>query len=562
MKSGTFTFLGSANWQLAGQSLSRLAELWLRKPLHEVTVPFGQWQPLLIEHDSQLRQIDPEFCIFCERFEDFLPSAFSQFDETMSPAIEDAFAAYLKVLATAREHLSGVFFIFDLAPTTALSHILNDTVWSTGDRGVNRLVQQLNKQLADWCAGQADCHLLPLSQCLGWFGAEYARPLKYWLIGRFPFSPEFVDALCELVVGAIMVLRGQTARVLVLDLDNTLWGGVIGDDGIGGIALGDDFPGNSYVAIQHAVRSLRAHGVVLALCSKNSEEVAAQAIREHPGMVLRKDDFVACRINWRDKPTNLRELANEIGVGLGSLCLIDDSPYEREAVRQALPEVIVPELPPDPVDWPDFILQLPCFTIFSLTKEDRQRADQYAARARSKQSETLFSSPEEYRRSLGMQMGIDALNEGNRQRILQLISKTNQFNTTTRRHTQQGINQMQAAGAEIFAISLADRFSAREIIGVLILRPSDKQSLEIESFILSCRVLGRGLETGVLAWAGDHARRRGYNWLVGDFIPTERNQPAADLYPRHNFTPLSAGGFVFDLEASRLTMPDWIGVPQ
>jgi len=207
-------------------------------------------------------------------------------------------------------------------------------------------------------------------------------------------------------------------------------------------------------------------------------------------------------------------------------------------------------------------LRLPCFTIFSLTKEDRQRADQYAARARSKQSETLFSSPEEYRRSLEMQMGIDALNEGNRQRILQLIAKTNQFNTTTRRHTQQAIAQMQTAGAEVFAISLADRFSAREIIGVLILQPRDKQSLEIESFILSCRVLGRGLETGVLAWAGDHARRLGYSRLFGDFIPTDRNQPAADLYPSHGFTPLSAGSFALDLEASRLAMPDWFEVLQ
>jgi FkbH-like protein len=562
MKSGNFTFLGSANWQLAGQSLIRQGELWLNESLQEVPVPFGQWRSLLIEHDSQLRQADPEFCIFCERFEDFLPSAFSGFDETMGPAIEDAFAAYLKMLTTTREHLSGVFFIFDLAPAKALSHLLCDTVWSTGEQGVHALVQRLNRQLADWCASQADCYLLPLSQCLGWFGAEFARPLKYWQVGRFPYSPEFVDALCELVIGAIMVLRGKTSRVLVLDLDNTLWGGVIGDDGIAGIELGDDYPGNSYVAIQHAARSLRAHGVVLALCSKNSEMIAEQAIREHPSMVLREDDFVVRCINWQDKPTNLRDLAAEIGVGLGSLCLIDDSPYEREAVRQTLPEVIVPELPSDPAEWPDFIVRLPCFAMFSLTQEDRERASYYAARTRSLQSEALYTSQEDYRRSLGMQLGIHALDEGNRRRILQLIAKTNQFNTTTRRYTQQDIASMQAAGAEVFAISLADRFSAREIIGVLILIPQDRQILAIDSFILSCRVLGRGMEAGVLAWVSDHARRCGYSKLVGVFIPTERNQPAADLYPSQGFTPLSEGGFALDIGESCLTMPDWFEVIQ
>ena len=557
MNKGHFALLGSANWQLAGESLTRQAEIWLREEIHEIAVPFGQWRSWVIELDSLLRRNDPEFCLFCERFEDLLPSAFSQFDDSMAPALESAFAAYLQTLTAARDRLSGVFLVFDLAPVRALFHALSDTVWSTGP-GVNPLVQSLNRQLASWCASHQDCYLLPVSQYLEWFGAEFARPLKYWQVGRFPYSPEFVEGFCELVIRALVALRGKTTRVVVLDLDDTLWGGVVGDDGIGGIRLGGDYPGNSYTAIQHAVRSLRAHGIMLALSSKNSEEIAMAAIRNHPGMVLQESDFIARRINWRDKPSQLRELAAEIGVGLSSLCLIDDSPYEREAVRQALPDVIVPEMPDDPAEWADFLVRLPCFAMFALTAEDRARAGQYAARRQALESKANFASQDEYRRSLGMQFGVHGWDAGNRQRILQLIAKTNQFNTTTRRHTQQEIDRLQAEGGEVYAISLADRFSAREIVGVVILVPQSGQTLAIESFILSCRVLGRGLETGVLAWVSKRARGCGYAQLVGEFLPTERNRPAADLYSRHGFTPIPGVGFALDLEGSAVAMPEWL----
>lgn len=555
----SFAFLGSANWQLAAEYLQERApqvwgDAWQALPL-----PFGQYRTQLIDEQSILRQNAPDILIFCERIEDLLPEAYGQYSPSQEALIRQHFADYLACLSDARQRLRGTFFVFDFAPVRAFVQALEDTAYRQ-HASLTRLVFELNSQLAEFCAGLPDCHILPLSACVQRVGSEQAWSLKYWALGRFPYTPAFSDELVECLLSAQQVLLGKTARVLVLDLDNTLWGGVIGDDGLTGIQLGPDYPGNLHVAIQHVAKALRERGVVLALCSKNTEAIALEAIESHPGMILRKDDFLIRKINWQPKADNLREISAEIGVGLASLCFIDDSPYEREAVRAALPEVFVPELPEDPVEWADFIAWAPCFAHFTLTQEDRERAERYQARQQVLAAQGQFSSREDYWRSLEMQLFFTSLRDTNRQRVLQLISKTNQFNTTTRRHGENEIAALLAEGAQVLAISLADRYAAREIIGVLILRPTSTQTLEIETFLLSCRVLGRSVETGVLGWAASFAVQQGYAELHGLFVGTERNQPAAPLYPEHGFTALPDGQYRYDLKDQSLAVPDWFEV--
>lgn len=559
-------FLGSANWQLAAEYLAeRVSAAW-GTGWGVLDVPFGQYHLQLSDPLSALRQSQPAVVVFAERIEDFLPAPYAQFSLADESRLRQRVKEYLASIRQARELLQGTFFVLDLALARPLVQGLAEQAYRQAP-SLERLLLECNQQLAECCAALPDCHVLPLSNCLRQMGTEQAWSFKYWALGRFPYAPVFTDKLVECLLAAAQTLRGQSARVLVLDLDNTLWGGVIGDDGLGGIALGNDYPGAIYVAMQHVAKAWQERGVVLALCSKNTEAVALEAIERHPAMVLRKDDFLIRKINWQSKVDNLREISAEIGVGLASLCFIDDSPYERAAVRSALPQVLVPELPEDVAEWPDFVAQLPCLSYFALTQEDRERAARYQARQQVLAAQQEFSSREDYWRSLQMQLFFEPLADTNRQRVLQLIVKTNQFNTTTRRHREAEIAALCAAGAQVWALGLADRYAAREVIGVLIVCPRDQHSLEIESFILSCRVLGRSVEHGVLAWALAWARQQGYQRLYGVFTPTERNHPAASVYTEHGFTRVEAPLgeeegqlFVCELASAALAMPTWFEV--
>jgi len=288
------------------------------------------------------------------------------------------------------------------------------------------------------------------------------------------------------------------------------------------------------------------------------------AFARHPAMKLKLDDFAARRINWDPKPANIAALAEELGLGISALCFVDDSPYERAEVRRALPGLIVPEMPADVSLWPAFLLSSPWFAYARLTPEDLKRARQYQVRARIQAEAVSFSNKEDFWRSLEMTLGFRRMGDLNRKRVVQLLAKTNQFNTTTRRHGETDLARLEGEGAEVFAVSLADKYSQDEIIGVVILGwPGGTDgSAEIESFLLSCRVLGRSVESGILGWICARARARGYARLRAPFIETPRNQPAAGVYPAHGFARGSDGVFILDLEKNPVAIPPWFKVTE
>jgi FkbH-like protein len=277
---------------------------------------------------------------------------------------------------------------------------------------------------------------------------------------------------------------------------------------------------------------------------------------------LRRDDFVLAKINWKDKADNIRELADEIGVGLSSICVIDDSPYEREAIRRMLPGVIVPELPDDLTQWPAFLLDHPYLGSLRLTKEDHERAHRYRVRAHIQKEAAGFSDKEDFWRSLGMNLHFHVLSDANQQRVLQLLSKTNQFNTTTRRYGEADLIRIRQEGGVAIPVGLSDKYCEREIVGVLVLLPSGEQAtaLAIDSFLLSCRVLGRNVETGILGWICRYAKDRGYRFLEGWFSATDRNQPASGVYRDAGFTDAGAGRWLLDLGSAAVAVPEWFAV--
>jgi len=355
-------------------------------------------------------------------------------------------------------------------------------------------------------------------------------------------------------------LRGQPAKCLVLDLDGTLWGGVVGEVGVGGIDLGDAYPGRSYLRFQRALLGLRDRGVLLAINSKNNPADVDEVFASHPDMVLSPEDFAATRVNWQPKPENMVAIAEELSIGLDSLVFFDDNPAERLAMRQALPEVTTIEVPADPSQHASVILGCGLFDRLAVTDEDRNRAEMYRQQAARKDLERSTGSLEGYLASLEMQAELRPVDELSFRRVLDLLAKTNQFNVTTPRYNAQELQALvHDESAAVFTLRVTDRFGDNGIVGVLILRASDRAV--IDTLLLSCRVIGRAVETALLAFAAEWAAQRSLAELDATFIATKKNGPAADVFARHGFQEIGTPGtdgashWRLALEDSKLSWP-------
>ena len=373
---------------------------------------------------------------------------------------------------------------------------------------------------------------------------------RYWHLSKQAVSLQALPLLARHLTAIIAANLGLARKCLVLDLDNTLWGGVIGEDGLTGINLGGDHVGESFIAFQEAIRLLKQKGVVLAVCSKNNEADAREPFERHPEMRLKLDDFAVFTANWEPKPDNLRRIAQSLNIGLDALVFVDDNPAECAAVRQALPEIDVLELPADPAHYARTLWDYLGFESATLTAEDAARTDQYRARAAVTQLEQGVGSVEELWESLDMQATIAPFNELDLPRIVQLIGKTNQFNLTTRRYNQAQIESFVRNPACIhFTLRLRDRFAEHGLVSLLI-AVRQGQTFEIDTWLMSCRVIGLSVEQSMLAHLCQQAAGGGVTRLRGLYLPTAKNGLVKDLYAKLGFV-LSGerdGGAVWDYE--------------
>jgi len=352
--------------------------------------------------------------------------------------------------------------------------------------------------------------------------------------------------------------QGRSFKCLVLDLDNTVWGGVIGDDGMEGIELGQGSPlGEAYVAFQDYARELSRRGVILAVCSKNDEANATEPFEKHPDMVLRRGDIASFVANWSDKAGNIRAIAEELNIGLDSLVFIDDNPFERNLVRQELPMVAVPEVSDDPTTYPVALADAGYFEGLAVTDEDRERTSQYHGnKARDALKASVTDLPA-YLRGLEMELIARPFDRVGLQRIVQLINKSNQFNLTTRRYTDEDVIAVMAdPDAFGLQLRLLDRFGDNGVIAIVIGRLQPNKDLLIDTWLMSCRVLGRQVEPTALNLIARNATRLGARRLVGEYIPTEKNGMVKDHYAKLGFTVMEtdpAGGSraVLDLAGYR-----------
>lgn len=369
-------------------------------------------------------------------------------------------------------------------------------------------------------------------------GSENWFDERQWHVAKLPFSQECVPLYADHLLRLVAASTGMARKCLVLDLDNTLWGGVVGDDGIEGLVLGPgDATGEAFLAVQRVAGWLQSRGVLLAVCSKNDDAVARAAFRDHPDMLLRLEDIAVFQANWHDKATNLRAIAAALSIGTDSLVLLDDSPAERALVRAELPEVAVPELPPDPADYPAVLLAAGYFESLGFTAEDRARAGHYRADARRAALASSCVDMEAYLASLDMTIRFAPFDAVGRSRIAQLTNRSNQFNLTTRRRDEASIAALESrADAFTLQVRLSDRFGDNGMIGVVVCIASGSDWL-IDTWLMSCRVLNRRVEEAVLDVLAASASDRGITRLVGLYIPTDRNGMVKDHYARLGFRP-------------------------
>ena len=364
---------------------------------------------------------------------------------------------------------------------------------------------------------------------------EWHDPVQ-WNLGKFSFSQRAVPLYAEWLCRLIAASKGKSRKCLVLDLDNTLWGGVIGDDGLHGVVLGQGSPvGEAYLAIQKTALMLRDRGIILAVSSKNDDETARKMFREHPEMLLREDHIAVFQANWQDKASNLCAIAESLNIGIDSLVLLDDNPAERQQVRLALPQVAVPELPEHPDLFSEILLSAGYFETTQFTLDDRQRANHYTANTARRAVLGVGTDLEDYLKSLEMEAHVSPFDEVGRSRITQLINKTNQFNLTTRRYTYSDVAQFESDPSIVdLQVRLKDRYGDNGMICVVICKVSN-QDLIIDTWLMSCRVLNRRVEDMILNLLIGIAKKRKLVRIIGTYYPTDRNRIVSDLYARLGF---------------------------
>lgn len=370
----------------------------------------------------------------------------------------------------------------------------------------------------------------------------------HWL--KQPFSPEGLSSLARHIAAALRVLAAGRRKVLVLDLDNTLWGGVVGEAGPHGILIGGSTEGEAFAAFQKDIKRLKEAGIVLAACSKNNEADAREPFEKNDQMILRLEDFAAFHASWDPKPARIREIARELNLGLDSFVFFDDNPAEREHVRAELPEVMVIEAPAEPALYARALAASLAFESAGLTEADAARASQYTAEAARRRQEAGAGTPGQYLASLEMKARIHPVDESNLDRVVDLITKTNQFNLTTRRHSRSAVQAMLAiAGGQCFAVSLADRYGDYGLISVVLAVPEGGRSLRLDTWLMSCRAMGRTVEHFVMNHLARSARALGHEELLADYLPTAKNTPVKDLLSDFGFARVEGGetGWRLDL---------------
>jgi FkbH-like protein len=515
---------------------------------------FNAYAQEILDPGSALYRFQPDAAILAVQTRDVAPGLWRG-----EPAADDVLSRFGDWIGSFRKYSKAALIVHSLdVPAVPGAGILD----AQREDNAAEAIQRINRGLRALAGEYRGVYILDYHALVARHGRERWGDARKWLTVRLPVASANLPHLAAEWLRFLHPLAGKVAKCVAVDLDNTLWGGVIGEDGMNGIRLGAEYPGAAFQELQRALLDLSRRGILLAVCSKNNPADAMEALSGHPGMLLQPRDFAAMRINWNDKARNLREIARELNIGLDTIAFLDDNPVERQQVREQAPEAIVIRLPEDPMDYARAVRDCPWFERLALSDEDRRRGAYYAAQRQRVELERSVTSKEDFYRGLDQVAEIAPVNAQTLARVSQLTQKTNQFNLTTRRYTEQQIAGMAAApNWRVWSLRVKDRYADNGLVGVAIARV-DGEVCEIDSFLMSCRVIGRTLETAFLARLAADAREQGAKVLQGWFRPTKKNAPALEFYREHGFevAERTEEGVLWrlDLQEKEIRTPEWI----
>ena len=526
---------------------------------------FGQFRQEILNRDSGLYAFAPHAVVLALEGKDLAPDLYRH-------DVPDATDLSATVIEAGRE-LSELAKVFrERSAATLLIHNFVPPTWprlgildGEGESSQAELVASLNADLRRVCRDSRGIHtvdyagLVQRTGALSWYDDRMA------LYARAPIARGALPELALEYVKFLRALTGKTKKCLVLDLDNTLWGGVVGEEGPHGIALGPEYPGSAFVDFQRAVRGLRQRGVILAIASKNNPADVDEVFATNSHMVLQREDFSVVRVGWNAKSQSLSEIATHLNIALDHIVFVDDNSFECDEVVHALPAVTVLPLPIQPEHFVRTLLKPGYFDSLSMSTEDLRRAELYEQRDQAEELRARSESLEDFYRRLEMEVTFAPVDNSSLARAAQLTQKTNQFNVTTIRYTEAEILERCVNPDNLVkTVRVRDRFGDSGIVGVMMARASGSD-VEIDTLLLSCRVIGRTVETAMLAHVSEYATQRGALRLRGRIVPTAKNAPARDLYERHGFRsdPNDGTGtapWSLELSTGGIPYPEWMKI--
>lgn len=399
-------------------------------------------------------------------------------------------------------------------------------------------LRKINVVLQNIAQANKNIFIADVLSAVNAIGQKNAMSAKWYITSQNVFQLEFLPFVAKICTDILLALTGKFKKCLIMDLDNTMWGGIIGDDGLENIEIGDLGIGKAFTQLQYWAKELKYRGILIAVCSKNDEHIAKEVFEKHPDMVLRMEDISIFVANWSNKGDNIKYIQEVLNIGMDSLVFIDDNPFERNLVKTMLPYVTVPELPEDPAEYLPFLQSLNLFETVSFTEEDTIRTKQYQEESKRVIMQQSFESVDEYLGSLHMQATVETINNFNLARCAQLTQRSNQFNLTTIRYTEDQLQNFLLKGGKAICISLKDKFGDYGLISVILLEKKENVA-EVNTWIMSCRVLKRGMEELAINEIVAAAQQMNCDKVLGKYLPTPKNGMVKELYKNMGFVTLN-----------------------
>ncbi len=535
-----FSGLKKIKIALLSDSASQLLNTAIKGYGHEVGVDFeiyeadyNQIDLQVFDPSSELYSFNPDF-IFINSSSEWL---LKNFYKTEAHA-QSQFANEL--LQTARKYYDTIAARLQSKVIINTFPEINDSVFGNYAAKVNSsFIYQLRKanvqlmELSQQTNGLFICDLAGLQAELG---RQFVFDPKMYVNADMVYALEFLPYIGKHLTDIVLSITGTFKKCLVLDLDNTMWGGIIGDDGMEGIQVGDLGVGKAFTELQQWAKQLKQRGIILAVCSKNTEDIAKEPFLSHPDMVLKMDHIAVFVANWETKVDNLRYIQSVLNIGFDSMVFVDDNAFEREMVKSAIPEITVPELPEDPAEYLPYLRSLNLFETASFTEEDQERTKQYQEEAQRNVLLQTFETESDFLASLDMVSDTKPFDEFSVPRVAQLTQRSNQFNLRTIRYTEEDIKRIAAdPNYRTISLTLEDRFGSHGLIGIVIMKDGGNKTLFIDSWIMSCRVLKRGMEQFTLNAIMEIAAKGGFEKVTGEYLPTKKNGIVKDHYANLGF---------------------------